>query len=50
MVLDYLPSPLVQFEPFTLHIGDVLPAVDFIIVGTEASREDKVKNTEFLWG
>ena len=41
------PGPPVQFEPVTLHKEDVLSAVEFIIVGIEAGRKDKVKKVDY---
>lgn len=40
-------GPPVKFEAVTLHKDDVISAVEFIIVGIEAGRKDKVKRVDF---
>jgi hypothetical protein len=40
-------GPPVRFEPVTLHKEDVVSAVEFIIVGIEAGRKDKIKKVDY---
>ena len=35
------------FLPVTLHIEDVRPAAEFIVIGIEAARKDKIKEIQF---
>ncbi len=35
------------FEPVTLQLDDVRPAVEFVIMAVEAGRKDKLKHLEF---
>ena len=35
------------FLPVTLHIEDVRPAAEFIVIGIEAARKDRIKEIQF---
>ena len=41
------PGSPAAFLPVTLHPEDVKPMVEFIIIGIEASRRDKIKEIQF---
>lgn len=44
---DLKPGPPADFEPVTLLPEDVKATAEFIIVGIEAGRRDKVKRVDF---
>ena len=41
------PGPAAAFAPATLHHEDLQPMAEFIVLGIEADRKDKVREIEF---
>jgi hypothetical protein len=40
------PGSPVRFEPVTLSVKDLVPMADFIVLGIEADRSDKLKEVQ----